>query len=152
VGNERTLLVSLLCSLVPGRIADRVPLVVEHIVEARLLLVGQAEGDKLVHVERVTRNEHPNDPGVQLGTHGVKDRGDREVGEVLPDVLVTHVEAVSRPVNLVDHGENPLIRAVIIVSRNLRVADIDPVGRTVRDEHEGGDLNVLLLHPLLHEL
>jgi len=149
VAHNRAILVALLRSLltlrtVPFNTASRS-------LQLPALLVGQAEVDELIAVEIVSRDIHPNDTSVQLGTHRLHHSGDGDVGNALAEVVL-HVEAVRRSVNLVDHGDGATVLEVVEGVCHLVILNRHTVGLTIGDEHEGGNLNVLLLHPILHEL
>ena len=152
MAHNRALLVPLTRRLKAGRGNDDEAVLVGGVEQLLALVVGQAELCKLGFGEDVATDIHPNDAGVQLGTHRIKDGRKRDVRQVVA-VVGRQVEAVSRPVDFVHHGQHALlVDIVVIVTGEVWVGDIHAVGLTIGDEHEGRDLNVLRLHPLLHEL
>ena len=116
------------------------------------LLLTDAEGAVVVVAEGAATHIHPDDPGVERGTDRLKHRGDDGVGEVRVGVVLA-AHAVDRPEHLVGHGQVVVLLHVVEgATKLLLVLNIDAVGLTVRHDHERRNLNVVVPHPLLHEL
>ena len=144
VDNDAAVLVRLLRSSEPGRGGE---------VVVRTLLL---RGDAVLVEERFGQgrgaNHHPDEAGVELLTQGVQHDADDLVAQARSHLAGGHPGDRSRDVVL--HRQHPVltdaVHGVDIVA--LRATDADAVGRTVRDVHERGDLNVVGLDPLRDEL
>ena len=147
--------VRLLRSLIPGGILQ-VPVargravVCAALPSLVLLPAVEAHGGVESFAERLSTHKHPNDLGVQPfpqriehgGKHDIREAG---VGEVFA------VDLNTRPQNLVHHRAGVGIPAAVKVL-GVFVTDGDSVGLSVRHDHEGGNLNVVCLDPIDHEL
>ena len=138
-------------SLVPLRISNgQTTLVVmgDGIGILLLLLFAQAELLKAAFRQDTSGHHiHSNASGVQLGAEGIEHGVDDTIGQIRPAVLV--VDDGDRIKDLVRHGEGSTLAVPV---DSILLGGVDVVGATVRHDHDGRNLNVVLLHPSRHEL
>ncbi len=148
VNHHAAVLVRLLRSSVPGEVGHFDTVVAVIAVEVLALLVAHAEAHEGLIVHPMTAHIHPDAPGVQLGAEAVEHGADDHVADA-ESGGVHRMDALHRAKHLVDHRDRA-VGAVAVEVGSLCVLDGDSVGRTVRDHHEGRDLNVVLRDPILH--
>jgi len=138
------LLVDLRRSLVARGIGDvREPLN----LQLPTLRSGQAELVVLRLVETVATDEHSDEAGVELLAQGVQHHADDLVAQAGSHLPVS--DPVDRPGDLVVHRQRPVLPDVVDA---VLVSGGDAVGRAVRHDHQGRDLNVVRLRPVTDEL
>ena len=151
--DRAVLLVGFLRGLEPGAllhgVADSVHIVAEVPVHILPLLAGDTELPEEVFAEIVGADEHTHGANIERRAEAVKDRRHDHVGDVHARVVIT-TESVNRVRDLVRHGQVALL--AVEAGRHGRSGSVDPVGLTVRDEHERRNLNVVRADPILKNL
>ena len=148
--DEASLLERFRRSLVPLRILNALATVLirQGIVHLDLLRIAQAELLKAARSQTATGHHiHSDTPGVQLGAEGIEHGADHAIGQIRPAVLVG--DGGDRIKDLVRHGEGSTFAVPV---ESVLLGGVDVVGATVRHDHDGRNLNVVLLHPVHHEL
>jgi len=121
-----------------------------------LRFVGRdAERAEHIRAESLATHEHSHGAGVQSLAKILKD--DRHHDIAHRHSTVGHrIDASDLLKNLVVHGEgSPTNRGVgnaIPPTSHVFGLEVDSVGLTVRNDHDGRNLNLFVGHPLLHEL